>query len=197
MKIRDAILATLAAIGASAHATVINFDELSIPPCCSYPTQGYEGFNWAGGGSTFSWVLSTTDNVRFPGSAAHSGKNFAWSNGTSSLDLTLQSGGEFDFNSMWTRSGYNYMKVTVTGYANNAIVGTTTYDSTTDYSFETFDFKGIDDLQITTEYGNLLIDDMNVTTSATAVPEPTNIAMFLAGLGLTAALVRRRTKTPE
>lgn len=196
MKIRNTVLATLAACGASAQAITINFDELSVPYCCTFPAQGYQGFDWNGGDNTASWVISNAADHFFTGTDSHSGRNYAWSNGGTQLDLSVHGGGTFDFNSLWTRAGYEYENVTVTGYSHAVIVGTETFGARTEYEFHSLNFDAIDDLKISTMYGNLLIDDITVNAN-TAVPEPSDMAMVLAGLGLTVALARRRNTTAK
>jgi len=192
MKIRAAVLAVLAACAASAQATVINFDDVSTPGCCTFPYAGYAGFNWSGGSGANSWVVAdAASNVFTPGPDAHSGSNYAWSNGGTSLDLTRNGGGTFDFSSMWARGGWASSGYTVTGYLDGAVVGSQHVAVTQDYAFASFDLVGIDDLTIVGDGGNLLIDDMSVSTTA-AVPEPSEIALMLAGLGGLATLARRR-----
>jgi hypothetical protein len=191
MKIRAAVLAVLAACAASAHASVINFDDLSNPGCCTFPSAGYGGFDWSGGSGANSWVVAEVDTHVFSGTNAHSGSNFAWSNGGTSLDLTRDGGGTFDFTSMWARTGWLSSGYTVTGYLDGAVVGSQHVAVTQDYAFASFDLVGVDDVTIVGDGGNLLIDDINVGTTA-AVPEPSEIALMLAGLGGLAAQARRR-----
>ncbi len=191
MKIRAAVLAVLAACAASAHASVINFDDISNPGCCSFPTAGYGGFFWSGGDGPTSWVVGEDSATVFSGTQSHSGTNFAWSNGGTSLELKSSTGGTFDFTSMWARSGWPSSGYTVNGYLGGSLVGSTHVNVDTTYSFASFDLVGIDDLTIVGDGGNLLIDDMMAGPTA-AVPEPSEIALMLAGLGGLAALARRR-----
>lgn len=193
MKIRAAVLAVLAACAASAQASVINFDDISNPGCCTFPSAGYAGFDWSGGMGTQSWVFADAGSTVFAGTNAHSGSNFAWSNGGTSLDLSRDGGATFDFNSMWARTGWPSSGYTVTGYLDGAVVGSQHVAVTQDYAFASFDLVGVDDVTIVGDGGNLLIDDINVvTTAAAAVPEPSEVALMLAGLGGLAALARRR-----
>ena len=191
MKFRAAVLAVLAACAASAHASVINFDDVSNPGCCGWPAAGYGGFYWSGGDGPTSWVIGEESAHVFGGTQAHSGSNYAWSNGGTSLELKSATGGTFDFTSMWARSGWPSSGYTVNGYLDGNLVGSTHVGVTTTYSFATFDLVGIDDLTIVGDGGNLLIDDINTGATA-AVPEPSEIALMLAGLGGLAALARRR-----
>lgn len=192
MKIRAAVMAVLAACAASAQASVINFDDISNPGCCTFPAAGYAGFDWNGGMGTQSWVFADAGSTVFSGTNAHSGSNFAWSNGGTSLDLTRDGGGTFDFTSMWARTGWTSSGYTVTGWLNGAVVGSQHVATTQDYAFASFDLVGVDDVTIVGDGGNLLVDDMTVSTTA-AVPEPSEIALMLAGLGGLAAVARRRS----
>jgi PEP-CTERM motif len=175
---------------APASAESIGFEDLAAPGCCSSLPDPYHGLSWAGSNGSFSWVIGETSANVFLGTQAHSGTNYAWTNGLS--DLSISSAGSFDFNSMWARGGppgYEFSP-TIHGFNGASEIYTQTFALTSDYQLYTFNFIGITDLTISNGITNILIDD--ITINATPVPEPETYAMLMAGLGLLGAVARRR-----
>lgn len=173
----------------SAQATVIGFEDVSIGGSgYAHPVAGYQGFQWSGNQGSTSWVISN-NNGSFGsiGANAHTGNNFAWSNGGAALDL---SSAIFDLNSVWLASWAGNQTETIKGYLAGNEIYSTTLTVGSNYSFVSLDFVGVD--QVTFSGGfNLVLDDM--TINGGTVPEPESLALFglaLAGLGLT----RRKAK---
>ena len=125
----------------------------------------------------------------FSGTQAHSGNNYAWSNGLD--DLSISSPGSFDFNSMWARGGPDF-DLTMTAHGFNGVteIYTQSFVVSENYQQYNFNFTGITSVNITNGVGNILIDDIVVNMSP--VPEPETYAMLLAGLGFLGAATRRR-----
>ncbi len=185
MKLKLFVSALLAASALSAQAAVVDFEDLSSPGCCTFPASGYHGFEWSGAWGTNSWVFAEAGAGVFTGTNAHSGNNFAWSNGGADLSL---SGTSFDFNSMWARGGWSAFGFDAHGFKNGVEVYTKHLDVSMDYSLLTLDFKGVDRVVFDHQGTNLLIDDITVN----AVPEPQTYALLLAGLAAIGFTARRR-----
>jgi hypothetical protein len=179
---------------APASAAIINFDDIASPGASSFLAPGYQGFTWLGGNGSNSWVITdSTDPFYwgFVGVVAHSGQNYAWSNGATDLSM---GGATFDFNSFWGRGGATGDTPTAHGFIGATEVYTQSFTVSTVYQLLTFNFLGIDRLTITNQHANLLLDDITVNGGnvATPVPEPETWAMLLAGLGLLGFTSRRK-----
>lgn len=174
----------LSIITTSAHAVVIDFEDIVNPGCCTFLADGYQGFTWSGSAGPNSWVIADQATSIFPGAQAHSGQNYAWSNGGADLSL---SNGMFDFNGMWARGGHEGFSTTATGYLNGVAVYSQDFTVTMDYQLFDFNFTNIDNLTFTDQANNLLIDDMTVNAT---VPESTTLTLL--GLGLLGFGIRKR-----
>ncbi len=196
--LRKATLATLfAATGAPAPAAVIDFDDIAFPGCCTYLVPGYAGFAWSGGEGAISWVVGEQNATPdFPGAKAHSGSNYAWSNGGTSLSLRAAGGGTFDLASLWARGGYGDMVYNITAFRGGVAVASDTVDATTDDACEFLGFEDVDAVTLTGSGGNLLIDDIDTGRATGAVPEPAGAVLMLAGLGAIGVAGRRRRNSP-
>src|SRR5947209_6986590 len=98
-----ALMAVLSMTASAAGASVIGFEDFYFDPSDSqafaFPPAGYAGFDWGGGQSESSWVVSPDTSEWFGGPQAYAGNNFAWSDGGTSLDLQRDGGGTFNFTS--------------------------------------------------------------------------------------------------
>jgi hypothetical protein len=174
--------ATALVASTTANAIVITFDELSGADG-TYIPQGYQGFSWLGGNDARSWV----NNVASPlGIAAHSGANYAWSNGGAN-HVDMADGGLFNAVSVWVRTISAPSAFAIEGWS-----GANRLFSTTDYLGNVWtqvplNFVMIDRLTFSNGT-NLLIDDISVSL----IPEPESWAMLLVGLALFAGC---RTRT--
>jgi hypothetical protein len=169
-------------------ATVIGFEDIPSPGCCTFIPAGYQGFTWSGSSGDTSWVVAQESAGVFPGTTAHSGTNYAWSNGFSDLSL---SDGNYDFNSLWARVGNDAAgTVTVHGFDGATELYTQTLNLTDTYQLFALNFVGITDWTLTNNPSNVLIDD--ITVNETNLPEPATLAFLGAGLFGLGALGRRR-----
>lgn len=192
-------------IGSTQAASVIDFDDVPFPGgdplAMSYPSAGYQGFDWGGGFDDNSWVISPNDANGWYGGAkepySHSGNNFSWSNGGTDLALTVHGGGTFDLASFWVRIWPDEsLSLTAHGYLNGSEVFTQAFTATENYAEITTNFTHIDSFTIVPQRtANVLIDDINVANVTAAVPEPETYAMLLTGLGLLGFMARRRKES--
>ena len=108
----------------------------------------------------------------------------------------------FNLDSMWLAGAYGSQTLTITGYANDVLIYSTTVDitmSAKEYSFT--DFKAIDTFTIAIDPTTFVGASPNGpmywgmgSMTVTAVPEPEVYAMLLAGLGLVGVMARRRQR---
>ena len=190
------IFMTIAFIG-SAHAAIINFDDLGnndpIP-------LGYQGFEWENARS-FQGTTSTAgffNGVVSPNNVAYT---------IFSFDLVLSrvnSGELFDFNSAYFTAGWrNNLDVTITGLLNSIVTESLSFSISIDSpTFIEANFLGIDQLIIGSSGGirapnvtgdgtQVVIDDITYN-AAPAIPEPSTI--LLMSLGLAGILACRRLR---
>ena len=111
-------LAALTATAANASSQTIGFEGLGFTELNST----YEGLSWTGGNGANSWVVSPSNSGIFSGQEAHTGTEYAWSNGGTTLDLMEANGAKFNLDSMWTRGGNSGISFVATGYANGVEV---------------------------------------------------------------------------
>jgi hypothetical protein len=170
---------------APASATVIGFEDLdagnlfiSVPP-------GYQGLTWSNGGQVgmlgeFAWVISPESSHIFSGTQAHSGTNFAWSNGGSDLS---SSGGTFSVDSLWARIGNAFVttgSATVHGFNGSTEIFAQQLELTDAYQLFVLNFIGITSWTLTNPTSNVLIDDISISNT----PIPAALPLFGTGLGL-------------
>ncbi|MER0216558.1 MAG: PEP-CTERM sorting domain-containing protein [Nitrosomonas sp.] len=184
-------------IGSTQAASIIDFEDVPFFPgvAASYPSAGYQGFDWTGGWGDISWVISPKDDNGLGGFKepySHSGNNFSWSNGGTDLALTVHGGGTFDLASFWVRTPAQPLSLTAHGYLSGSEVFTQTFTATEDYAEITTNFTHIDRFTLVPERtANVLIDDINVA-NVSAIPEPEIYAMLLVGLGLMGFMTYQR-----
>lgn len=182
------VILGLSAYSAPASAEVLTFDDLVLHGF-ALNLGSYHGFELGGGNDQNSWVISAKDTFPpFDGDVAHSGTQYAWSNG--GVDLALR-GSPFTLNSLWVRSGFAPNdNLTIAGYKAGKLVYTTTVAIDQTYQLiELGSASAVDNVTFNSAiHSNILYDDITVN----AVPEPATWGMLLAGLAMLTGFVRRK-----
>lgn len=182
---KAALVVLTAAMALNAHASMIDFDSNGTPGGANSLPAPISGF-------AFSQMENLDFSSAGPWNAnsgpAHSG-NFAAVNDGTLAEITLASGGKFNFQSLWltTFSGLQYA-VAIRGFSNGVEVGTIFGVADLGWTNYAQSMNGIDKLQIDVPAGTVMLDDLRVT----AVPEPESVAMLLGGLAMLGWMARRR-----
>jgi len=189
-----AAVVAVCVLASQAHATTIDFEDVATPlggGQFAYLTTQY-GLTWTGIYDDYSVVVSPDTSIYFSGTApAHSGKNFAWSGG--STEFTIE-GAAFTLNSLWMRTPWATAPLQVKGFKNGVELYSASMSISGTYEQKIFNFVGVDKVTFYgNNSGNLIFDDM-VINEVAAVPEPATYGMLLAGLGLVGAAGRRRRR---
>jgi hypothetical protein len=188
-----ALALTVLATPSPSSATVIDFEDVSYPGCCTFPTAGHQGFTWSGGNGGGSWVIAQESANVFSGIDAHSGVNYVWSNVANDLSLADET---YDFISMWARIGNSTTGTAIAHGFNGATeLYTQTLNLTDTYQLFNLYFNGITNWTLTNQLNNVLIDDICVNDQAcgaSQVPEPGTLVLIGAGLAAFGYLIRRK-----
>lgn len=191
------VLSIVACGGASAANQLITFDDLvkpTTPFSGAFPVPGYHGYTWSGGrGDANSWAVSQPVAGNFAGTQTHSGNNFAWANGATSLQLTATAGGMFDVVSFWGRNGSGTNAIFAHGFRSGVETFTQTVGVGSTYALMTLNFNAIDRFLIDPQTSvagipNLLVDDLTISV----VPEPATLTLWALGLAGVGLAPRRR-----
>lgn len=191
-------------LAGAAHATVINFDDLSTGAGTSKAFAKdyvYAGLTWSSSAasSTSTWTVATNDKPGYD-NGAHSGKQFLF-NGFGVNNLSIGSTDLFDFGGAWFAAPNVAAKaswINIAAYdAANLLIGSTgNVDISTTFSFIAADFHNVARLIISRDGGGAQrffeMDDL-VFSRASQVPEPG--AFALTGLGLLAMGWMRRRRS--
>nr|WP_315253180.1 PEP-CTERM sorting domain-containing protein [uncultured Duganella sp.] len=173
---------------ASAHAKVLDFEEVVIPPGGNVPLIKDYGLIFTDNRFKIS-SLSVTNSPLWGG--AHSGSNYALGD-TYSLGISIE-GANFTLNSFWVRGValIGGETVTLRGWKDGDLVLSKTFGVDETYHLETFNFAGLDSILMTGSPRLLLLDDIDIVVPS-PIPEPTTYGMMMAGLGLVGFAARRK-----
>jgi hypothetical protein len=177
-----AVAAALALAAPLASATVLTFDDLGADGLVPF---NYGGLDW----SASTWFNYGGEQAPF---AAHSGTQRAtlgWdgSSDTSAIGFATAS----LFQGAWF-AGYEGVTVSFDLYLGGTLVGSSSTLGVSDTSaWLSSGYTGLVDRVFvrSNDTANFVMDDL---TFSAPVPEPENLALMLAGLGLVGAAVRRR-----
>lgn len=185
------VFLALLSVTSLASAHVIDFDDITYvngdPAAVS---NGYEHFNW----NNF-WSSRAGYNAQFVGGLV-SGNNVGFMISAGAVS-SFTSATPFTFNSVNIAKMYYDGLTQFDGYAGDTLV----------YSKEvlaargvtrvaTFDWTGLTRVDISVRDGSerVVFDNLTVNEQVSAVPEPTSISLFLAGLGLAGFVSQRKKK---
>ncbi len=193
-----ALAALLAASFGLAHADVITFEGVATS---AQLAAGYGGLDW----SNFYGLNVTPANYSHSGymNALESGSYVAFNAGGGRATILAPSASGFDLTSgYFTAAWNNGLSVTAAATFENGTTATKTFVLTTQSATdEFFDWTDLAAVRFTSTGGTLqsgfsgqgtqfAIDNLDTTP---AVPEPTNVALLLAGVGLLGLVARRRS----
>jgi hypothetical protein len=182
---RFLLAALLAANGFSANATVIDFNGVTGNSGFYGSTYQEEGFQLA---ATLLYTIRPNDQNRYTGTTS-----FYNGNANGITIVTKVGGGAFSFDSI-DLDGFNNQAAAVT------FIGTLLNNSTTSLTFTTNATYGLQTFAFTSAFDNVKSVSWtqaspfhsfdNIVVNATAVPEPTTVALL--GLGLLGFAASRR-----
>jgi hypothetical protein len=192
-----ALAALLAASFGVAHAELITFEGVST---ASAIPAGYGGLNW----SSFYTLNATPANYAHSGyiHATESGTYVAFNSGGNPASISATSAAGFDLtDGFFTAAWNNGLNISAQATFENGTTASRSFlvntSGPTDVVFDWTDLKSVR----FSSFGGTLqpgfsgkgtqfaIDNLN----ATPVPEPGNVALLLAGIGLLGVISRRRS----
>lgn len=180
-----AAVAALASFAPMASAAVLNFDDIGS---YGFVPAGYGGLDW----SASSWIAFNGEQAPF---TPHSGNwRVATDFGSSDAASTIRFATPSVFNGAWF-SGYDDSSVSFLLYLGGKLVASSSTLSTSiTPAFLASGYAGLADAVVVAsrQQANYALDDFSFNEVAPAVPEPATWALMFAGLGVVAALARRR-----
>lgn len=191
---RFSILALAAFVLApAAHAQSIGFDDLAcgnIGAAVQVPA-GYAGLTWNG---FRCYDVTTSGNPGYFAAARTSGTNIAINRGGSGSAITSASTFNF-FAARITSSNPDLAtSYLFEGWLGSTLLFSQLVASPSDRSLQTFNFVGVDRVELTRTVGAGLFafDDINVSVPIGVVPEPATTALIGGGMLALGMLARRR-----
>lgn len=179
-------------------AQTINFDDL--PGDLRSVPDGYMGLSWnssnlSGVVDVNPFLMPGVDYTGIQNNALFNAFGFQAPNTTT---ISATNGGTFDFISgYWSAGIAGDVDISFEGYANNQLVFSSASYSLTGSSVTpvTLNWLGLDSLRISSSSAVWIADNLVVNMPSSPVPEPQTYGMFVAGLGMIAAIIRRRKST--
>jgi hypothetical protein len=190
-----------------ASAIVVNFDNLGPPTGLSIYILGpppanniVDGFKFGAVGGAANRV-DVVDTNYFLWGSSHSGEYSLLNNVLGNAVVTEKDGNTFSFQSVWARTlapAYgNTGERHIVGYLSGVVVGSITFDLSTNWQQVTGNLSNIDTLvfELTSDGRNGLyfLDDL-VLNESTPVPEPSTLLLLGSGLVGLVGYGRRRMK---
>ncbi len=191
-----ALAALLAASFGVAHANLITFDDVSG----SVIPAGYGGVNW----TNFYELDNTYSGYAGTGyrNGAVSGTHVAYNSGGAQASISATSSLGFDLTDAFFAGAWNnHLNILANAtFENGTHASKSFYVSTTGATDEFFNWVDLSSVTFISSGGTpqhglhgagtqFALDNVNTTS---AVPEPENLALMLAGVGLLGVMARRR-----
>jgi hypothetical protein len=182
-------------------ADTITFDVPASPGAVQFSSTSFQGFTFSSVDS-FNHVASG----HFSNAVSHNGSSYLVVSPNATGALVMTNGGSsfsitsFDADTFVHIQGVTTITVTGTFLGGSTISQTFFTDAIGDgpgpnADFQTFSLVGFTDLasvQFSSVSKAFTVDNLNVTTNATTVPEPTTMLLLGSGLTGLGAYVRRR-----
>lgn len=191
-----ALAALLAATFGVAHANLITFDDVSG----SVLPAGYDGVNW----TNFYELDNTYSGYAGTGyrNGAVSGTHVAFNSGGAAASISATSALGFDLTDAFFAGAWNdNLNILANAtFENGTHASKSFHVSTTGSTDEFFNWVDLSSVTFISSGGTpkpglhgagtqFVLDNVNTTA---AVPEPANLALMLAGVGLLGVMARRR-----
>ncbi len=177
-------------LATQAQAATVDFEDLHADGDLAALASTYAGLNWAD-----DWYYGDTA-VEGYDNGAHSGVSYV-TNGYGVDNLSVSSATAFNFSGAWfaapNTNGAVASWINITAYdaANHVIGSTGNVSIGSSYQWVSANFANVARLNISRDDGWFVMDDLTVQS---AVPEPSSVAMLLAGLVLIGGGTTRRAR---
>ncbi len=185
--VQTAILAAVLSLAAPA-ATVVNFDDLPDDPFGAAVPAGYGGLNW---GVDFG-VWDSSSSAIYP---PHSFNNVLLGNrlnqsGYAAMPVYFVTPGAEFLGAWFSGSGTALFDMYFSG---NLVATSSSLNLNSTSTYLASGYSGpVDEVRLTADRGQFVMDDFTYNPAGTAVPEPGTALLMGLGLAAVSMLSRRR-----
>lgn len=190
-----ALAALLASAFTVSHAAIVTFDDLASGPAVA---NGYAGLNW----NNFYVLNGSTDQNSGYQNGVVSANNVAFNAFAAPASVSATSSAGFDlYSAYFTAAWTNGLQIRADAtFENNTTASITFTANEAGPVNEVFGWNDLSSVTFTS-FGGTQVEGVNgqgnhfaldSLSTAAAVPEPGNVALLVAGLGLMGVVARRR-----